>query len=493
MVIKILKWTGIGVGAILALVIIASVVIGFLVTKEMIAEQMEKALNRHVTIGDISVGIFSIVSGIEVKEVKISNFKTPEQVKALAGKPVDANDVFVGLKALNLKLRFLPLLSKQFVLKELVLYEPVINVVKSKEGAFNFDDLIRPKKMTKEEQAELEKKKAEEAKKKAEEAKLPQKPLTADDIPIDITIGKVGVEKGTLTYVDKGLDQTFQVYNLTAMVYDIDIAPKELEKRDSVSVKIAMGVKTIGQVKSGSVKTFDIGFAINGKVVPFDKKTRILDPEAILKAGLPYGTMTGLQIFDKLKSVESLSKYCGKLEFLSKELKWKNAYVDVWYKGGTVKVTNGKIDTSEFLMHFSGTIGTVTKVIALDLDLTLADKYQVKIREGIQGNVKKILVGNIGKVLTPEKLTDIAMKRLTNKEGLVYLQYKVTGTMSNPNTQLVAPKLPSLGDLAKDSAGSVKDIAADKAKDLGKKAADKAKDKAADKAKDKIKGKFKLR
>ena len=141
---KIFKWIGIIIGVILVLLVAASVVIMIVVDEEMIASGMEKALHRHVTLKDIDVGIFAIASGIEVKEVKISNYKTGKQLAALKGKPVAKKDLFVGLKAFNFKIRFLPMLSGKFILNELVLYEPVINVIKYKSGKFNFSDLIKP-------------------------------------------------------------------------------------------------------------------------------------------------------------------------------------------------------------------------------------------------------------------------------------------------------------------------------------------------------------
>ena len=139
MVKKILKILGGLVGFIVVLVIAASIAIILLVNKQLVEDQMKKALNRHVQIQDIKVGIFSIVSGIEVKGVTISNFKTEKQLADLKGKPVPAGDVFVSMESLRLKLKFLPLLDKKFELNELVLYTPKVNVSRNKNGVFNFD------------------------------------------------------------------------------------------------------------------------------------------------------------------------------------------------------------------------------------------------------------------------------------------------------------------------------------------------------------------
>lgn len=490
MIKKILKWTGIGIGGILALVVVASIIIMFIINKEMVAAQMEKALNRHVTIGDVSVGIFSMVSGIEVNDVKISNYKTPEQLKALEGKPVEGGDIFVGLKSFKFKVEFLPLLSRKFVLKQLVLYEPVINVVKGKEGGFNFDDLTRPKKLTAEEKAELEKQKVEDAKRAAEEAKKPSQPLTVDDIPVDISIGKVGIEKGVVTFVDRGLDQTFQVYNMTLLVHSIDIVPKEIENHDSVGLRVEMGVKSVGTVKSGTVQSFDIGFAVNGSVKPFDVKTRRLDPEVAAKVGMPYGMMTGLQIFEKIKSVEALSKYCGKLDFLQKEMKWRDAFVSVWYKAGTARLSDGRISTDDYLLTFAGMVNTITKAVGLNLDMVLADKHQATIRSGIEKNAGKLITGRVAQYVKADKVADVAMKRLVNAENKVYLKFDVSGTMNNPSTKLVHPQLPGLGDLVSDAAGGLADVAKDKAKAVAQKAVTRGADKVKDKVGSRLKKLF---
>lgn len=488
---KVFKWLGICIGGIIGLIVIAGIVIMFVVDEEMISSQMESALHRHVTLGELNVGILSALSGIEIKEVMISNYKTAKQIEALKGKPVAKNDLFVGLKAFNFKLQFLPLLTGKFVLKELVLYEPVINVEKYKSGAFNFSDLTKPA------PGEAKKEEPEKTEVKKEEGKAA--PFTADNLPVEINIGKVGIEKAQLKYDDKGMEQTFQVYDLTALVHSIDINPDDLEKHDSVGLDIQMGIKTVGTVKSGSVKSFDMGMKIEGKIIPFDKKTRIANPEITLKAGLPYGTMTGLQIFEKMKSIEALQKYCGKLDFLKKDIKWKDAMVNVWYKDGTVKMTDGKVPTDDYLITYEGKTNINTKAVDMNMDMLLADKHQKSIREGINKNVQKAVTGKARQYVKPEKVTDIAMNRISNKDGKVYLKYKITGTMAKPDAKLIQPALPSIKDLIKDAAGEVSDIAKDKAKEVAKettdKAVDKGKDKAAketDKAKDKLKGKLKF-
>ncbi len=467
---KVLKIFAGVIGGIVALIIIAGVAIMLIVDKPMIENVMEKNLHRHVTIGDIKVSIFSAISGIEVKDVKISNFKTEKQLEALKNKPVDAADVFVGLGSFKFKVAFGPLLKGNVVLKELMLYSPAVNVIRYKNGSFNFSDLLVSPKMTAEEKEAKRKEMEEEAKKKAEEAKKPQKPLTADDIPVAINVGKVGMEKGTVRFTDKQYEQVLEIYNLNAIVHSIHIDPKNLAKKNSLELDINMGIKTIGKSKKGSVESFDIGLAVDGDVKVFDLSTRKLDPEASIKLGSPYGTATGLQIFEKMKDIEALSKYCGKLSFLAKDISWKNAFVKIWYKAGTVKFSEGKLATADYEAVFGGDMNIDTKKINMNADMILAQKHGDKIRKGIDDNVKKAIKGPAAKYVKPETVTSMAMKPLVNKEGLVYLKYLVKGTLTSPDPQLVHPKLPSLGDLVKEAMGEVGDMAKDLAKEKAKEA-----------------------
>jgi hypothetical protein len=471
MVKTILKVLGGLVALILVLIIAASIAIMVIVNKGMIEDQMKKALNRHVQIEDVSVGIFSIVSGIKVEKVTISNFKTAQQLEALKGKPVPAGDVFINTESLRLKLKFLPLLKKQFELKEFMLYSPTVNVSKSAAGVYNFDDLTRPKKLTKEEQAELDKE-------KAEEAKEPNKPFTADDIPVAISVGKVGLKDGTVNYYDGALGQRFQLYKMTAMVYDIVIDPKALEKKDNAKIKLFLGIKNVGPVRSGSVDSFDITVDVKGDVKPFDLKTRMLEPEISLHAGSPEGMVTGLQIFNSIAGNNVLGKYLGnQLNFLKGKQSWKGskkAYVDVWYKAGLAKLTNGNLKLPECNLLFDGAYYTRSKGLNVNLELEMNESrtgaVKVGLRKQIESGLKKL---GATKYATPEKIVDSALKPLLNKNGMVYMKFAVTGTTGAPNVRLAHPALGSLDDIIKQVAGDVikgaaKEAASKALKDGGK-------------------------
>jgi hypothetical protein len=478
---KALKILGGIVGFIILLVIIASVAVIMIVDKQLVETQMRNALHRHVVIGDISVSIFSVISGIEVKNVSISNYKTESQLKALEGKAVPGGDLFASLESFRFKVQFLPLLKRKFVLKELTLNGPVVHIVKSAGGQFNFSDLTSPKELTPEERSEQEKEKKEEA---SEE----KKEFTAADLPVEITVGKVGIERGLVNYHDQKLGQSFQVYGLRALVYDIRINPKSLKDGNSLGVTVNTGLKSVGETKSGSIKSFDITFDVNGTVKPFNTANGKVDPEVSLKMGSPNGYFTGLQIFDRITENDQLNKYMGKhLDFLKGKTEWKGskaAYVSAYYKGGTARLSDGRINAREVVILFEGSTNINTKAIGLKIDLELSDSRKGAVQTGIRKNVESGLKKlGVDKYVKAENITNSAMRPLLNDRGEIYLRFAASGTTAEPKVTLVHPSIGSIEDVIKGAGGEVTKALQQEAENRAKSAVNKASKEAENRAK----------
>ncbi|HPA62762.1 MAG TPA: hypothetical protein PLC67_02275, partial [Spirochaetota bacterium] len=442
--------------------------------------QLENVLHRQVRVASFDSSVFSAVSGIEVKDVRVSNFKTEEQLKSLKGKPVAENDVFAALGSFKFKLSIPPLLKKQFVLNEVMLYSAKINIVRYKNGMFNFSDLLVPKKKDK-----------PEKKVSPEEKPKDSAPVKAEDLPVAVNIGSVGLQDAQINIYDQTTGQSLMLYKVTAKVHDIVVDPKDLSNKDNAMFVISGGIKTVSRPKSGSVESFDIGFEVTGNAVPFDKSTRIMNPEINLRAGSPYGTITGLQIFNEMINVEQLSKYSGKFDFLKKEINWKNGFVSAHYKNNVVSFRDGKIANDDYTLLFNGNMNIATSVVDIDADLSIAKKHSETVKKRIVTLASKAVKGKAAKIVTPVKIADIALKPLLNDKGEIFLKEKIKGNVSKPNADLVSPKLSSIDDVVKEAVkeagGEVIDAAKDKAKDKTKKEAAKQTDKAKSKAGSKVK------
>ena len=438
----------IAIGALIAfialLVIIAGVVIIMKVDKGFIESRMAKALSRQVNIEKIDVGIFSVVSGIDVKNINISNFKPAQVLDSLQGKPVEANDIFAGIKSMRVKVQLLPLFWKQFVLKELIFDAPIVNLSRSKNGVLNCDDLIKSGKIEKTKETKAN----------------PPKPFTADSIPLAVTAGRIGVTNGTINYHDGEADQKFEVYNLTAMAYDIKIDPRDLEKNDEIKLKISLGLKTVGPMKTGSVQNFDVDFDAEGKIKPFDIKTRELDPEITLHAVFPDGQITGLQIFNAIAAIPILGDYLGEqISFLRGRQEWKGSresYVDLHYKAHNVELTHGQLDVKEAKLLFSGTANTESKLVNANLNMVLKKEINNAVKAALAKKVEAAIRNpEVKKYADPNKLAEAAMQPLLNNEGMIYMTFNVSGMMRKPDVKLVQPQLASLDTVITKAAGSI--------------------------------------
>lgn len=484
---KIIRWTSIFFGSLFLLIIGAGIAAMIIIDKPFIENQMEKQLHRQVRIGDVSGGLFSAISGFSIIDVKISNFKSEKELEILKGKPVPDSDIFTSMKSFHFKVSLPPLFSGRFVLNELMLYNPQVNIVRYKSGFFNFSDLLISKPISPEEKAALEKKLREEAAK----PKVESKPLSADDIPVEINAGSVGMQDGNINFTDLTTGQKIGIYKVTALIHDIKIDPKNLDKNDNISLKISAGIKTLSRPESGSVQSFDIGFDVTGTITPFDKKTRILNPEIALKAGTPYGNVTGLQIFNEMINVEQIEKYSGKFDFLKKELEWKNGFVGIHYKEDMVTLSEGKISNDDFIVTFGGTVNIASMNINLNPEMILAKKNTEKVSLQISKLASKLITGAAKNYIKAETISESAVKPMLNDKGEIFLKYSVSGSAVKPSVKLINPVLGPLSDIVKDA---VKKSTGKVAENIKETAKDKAKEKASeqtDKAKDKAKSKFK--
>jgi len=443
---KKISWAiGIFFAAILVIVLVAGIIVYITVDKKFVAAKLAQTLNRHVTIEAIDVSIFSVFSGIEVRKVVISNFKTPAEREKLEGKPVASEDTWVRLDAFRFKMAFIPLLKREFKLKELLLIRPAINLVKNRDGSTNISDLLLPAEGTK-------------LKEKKEEA--PVKPIGADLIPGAISVGEIGLKDGTIDYYDARSGHHFRLYNLTFVLHDIQIDPADLKNKDVIHLSFSTGLKTVGSLKTGGIQSFNVVFDATGKVIPFDVTSRLLNPEVFLHVSLPEGEITGLQIFNAVSSLPVLGEYLGDyVSFLKGTQRWKGSHesaVDVRYKENRVELKNGRLTLAQAKVSFAGEMNTKTKTVDMDLGIYM----NKEINEAVKGSLTKKIGAVINrpevrKYVSADALAQVAMKPLLNKEGAIYFVAKVGGTTDKPAVKIVKPELKSLGEVVKEASSQV--------------------------------------
>lgn len=119
---------GVAIALLVALIILVRVVISPEQVKKNILPRISRAMNRQVSLGDVSVSIFS---GIRLHDLVIQDR--------------EGSQPFLKAGALRLEYRFWPLLRKRVEIKEIRLESPLLRIVRYADGSFNFSDLTAKK------------------------------------------------------------------------------------------------------------------------------------------------------------------------------------------------------------------------------------------------------------------------------------------------------------------------------------------------------------
>jgi uncharacterized protein involved in outer membrane biogenesis len=189
---KLLKWSLIFVGLVLALLIVGSIILTFFLPldkiKDFAALRFQAALHREVRIEKVS---FNIFSGIKLEKLYVGNRRG------------FANTPFVSADSIELRYAFWPLFSRQLLIKEIRLVKPEVLVEKSASGEFNFSDLLQSSKA----------------------ANKPAAPAAeAGKLPFDLLVSSFSLAGGKVTYVDKASGTSSSVNNLNVRVSGFELA-----------------------------------------------------------------------------------------------------------------------------------------------------------------------------------------------------------------------------------------------------------------------------
>ena len=181
-----------------AIVVVALLNLNSLIKRnqEYLLSQAEQALGRKVAVGDVSVTLWN---GIGIKLEKFS----------MSDDPSFSSGDFVRAKDLQVNVKLLPLLRKEFQVKRLILREPVIVVVRDREGDFNFSTIGKSEKEGKKPKPREKAERAANA--KGESKGAPQ-----------VLVSVLDISKGEIHYRDRKEGADLRVKALDFQVEDLD-------------------------------------------------------------------------------------------------------------------------------------------------------------------------------------------------------------------------------------------------------------------------------
>jgi uncharacterized protein involved in outer membrane biogenesis len=374
--------------------------------KGYLIEQAEGALGRRISVDQVQATIFSGIGA------RLTNF-------AMADDPTYASGDFVRAKDLQIIVKFWPLLRKSVQVKQVILHDPVIQIVRNRDGNFNFSTIGKKAKAKKDE--------------REKEERAPREEQSA------LLISLVDISNGNIRYLDKKNGTDMQAKQIDLKIEDFDFA-----KPFSVKLKAAIYADKQNFTLKSTIGP--IGQRVDVANIPVDGEididplnmTQLRATLPIMKSAMPRELdVSGVYRVKDLKFKGTLNNLAldGQLEGTNGALRYGNAFqkpagdplalnLDLRLTGNKITIRNGHLKLHSLDLAAAGDIQTGNNtVLNLSLDSkpaslegwdrivpALAD-YQLS---GIM-DVKASIRGSIGKGAAPQIQGTLGLKKVSAK------------------------------------------------------------------------------
>ena len=374
--------------------------------KGYLIEQAEGALGRKISVDQVQATIFSGIGA------RLTNF-------AMADDPTYASGDFVRAKDLQIIVKFWPLLSKSVQVKQVILHDPVIQIVRNRDGNFNFSTIGKKAKAKKDE--------------REKEERAPREEQSA------LLISLVDISNGNIRYLDKKNGTDMQAKQIDLKIEDFDFA-----KPFSVKLKAAIYADKQNFTLKSTIGP--IGQRVDVANIPVDGEididplnmTQLRATLPIMKSAMPRELdVSGVYRVKDLKFKGTLNNLAldGQLEGTNGALRYGNAFqkpagdplalnLDLRLTGNKITIRNGHLKLHSLDLAAAGDIQTGNNtVLNLSLDSkpaslegwdrivpALAD-YQLAGTMDVKASIR----GSIGKGAAPQIQGTLGLKKVSAK------------------------------------------------------------------------------
>jgi AsmA protein len=387
---KALKWLVIIGGGLVVLVIAALLLIPLFVDvnkyKPEIEKQVSSATGRPFSIkGDLALSLFPW-AGVSFSDLH------------LGSPPGFTEKDFLFVKAFDVRMKLLPLLSKDIQVQRFVIEGPKIVLEKNKDGRANWEGLGKP---------------AEKGAPKAGPQAAPKEP--AEGLPLkSLAVGEFAVRKGSLLYLDHSSGSRKELSDLNIELKDVSLDRPVSFVLSAIMDKMPLSVegrigpvgKDLGKGKvplDVSVKAFkEVTMNLKGTLqdvtaAPQFDLALAMDPFSPRKVFDAMGTPFPVATTDR----EALSRVSLKTKIRG--------------SAQTVSLSDGLMELDESKLNFSAVAKDFSKpdlAFDLNLDKINLDRYMPPPSEKKEGKTQK------GKPAEPKK-TDYTPLRKMVLDGKV--------------------------------------------------------------------------
>lgn len=353
---KIIKRLGIIAGALAVLIILILIIVPLFFNiqgyKSRIEREVSKAIGRPFTIGgDLKLSLFPW-AGLAFSDLHLGN---PDGF---------TEKDFIHIRSFDVKVKFLPLLSKNIQVKQFVIVGPRIVLEKTKDARINWQGLG----------------KREATGSSVEGEKKAQKALqdNIDGLPIrGLTVAEFRVKEGDLLYIDRTSDTRHEIKDLYVELNDVSLdEPLRLIISASVDGKPVSIEGKIGPLgKEQGKGTMMVGLAVKAmKAISVDINGSVTDVSSKPQFDLEINT-------DKFSSRDLIKNLIPDYVIKTKDpdvLKAMSAHMKIKGTTDNIEISDGTIELDQSRVTFSAIARDFDKpdlAFTMNLDKLDADRY----------------------------------------------------------------------------------------------------------------------
>ncbi|MGD8675592.1 MAG: AsmA family protein [Desulfobacterales bacterium] len=191
------KWALVAVGGVVTLIILILLVLPFFVDAEkykpLLENKVKEMTGRPFSVGgDVNLSFFPFV-GVSFSDLHLGN-----------PPGFEATD-FISIKSFEVRVKVLPLLSRDVQVKRFVVKEPQIVLIKNKQSRGNWEFTTK-----------------DTGKSSPETAQKPTSEKPLEGLPIrSLTVGDFSVTKGSIAWIDKATDTRKTIDQLDLVLADL--------------------------------------------------------------------------------------------------------------------------------------------------------------------------------------------------------------------------------------------------------------------------------
>lgn len=437
-----------------------------LLNPSFVVENLESNLNTRAELSELEINLFSILSSIELKGLKLAY----RDEIADKGIPLEEREPLknplIQLDTVKIGLSIPALISKKIAISEIMVYNPSISLVLFENGGNNLSIMFRPPVLVKgqpnpalsSEVLEKRKKEEEELKKSKQDSMEPKEPFSIHSIPLDLALEKAGIESGNLNINVQKTNQIIKIKGLDFLIKNLDIRPQDLANHNSLDLFFNFELDVIGE---GNKESAAFYLTSKGKIQPFVVETGQINPNINYSLTVKKPSyISGFALFDVLAGNHpTLRNFNIKMDKLAQKAELqKDITTNINYNNGRLTF----LDSPEFLTsNYSLKINQNTWIQITN------NTHQMKgVVLATEEESKRVVQGLdqfLNSRLKGQDTTEIRkqiLDKLLDKDR-VAIPFSSSGNLKSPTVNLDL-SLPSLTDLGKSAAKKAISDAIDK-------------------------------